>query len=128
MASLTLRVWASGVNSALADRGLKLEVTNAVGMSDAVFVWQRAAAGGDDMFVSVAAPSDLNDIPENSPNILNEMPYYRTNTVEIWFRNDSDFMYYKDLLQLHVEKLVTQVNQLSEVTLQTEVTYPLGIT
>lgn len=124
MASLTLRVWASGVDSALADRGLKLEVTNAVGMSDAVFVWQRAANNGDDMFVGVAAPSDLEEIPEHSPDIKNEMPYYRSNTVELWFRNVADFLYYRTLIQQHVEELVTKVNMLSAVAIQTTTTYP----
>ncbi len=114
------------------DRSLHIVVTAASGISACVFVWQRAASSaqgdnGKDKFVGVATPSDLEDIPENSPDVANEMPYYRTDDVELWFRNDNDYTRYRALILSQINDLVRKVNSLEATTVEEVVTFPTAI-
>lgn len=129
MAAITTKIWTSPSDSQLVDRGLKVEVTGAVGMPEEIFMWRRVPDGPTakstgDQFVGVATPSDLEDVPANTPDILNEMPYYRTKDVELWFRNDADFSKYREMLQRHINDLVTKLNKLATLTPEAEVTFP----
>ena len=44
----------------------------------------------DDVFVNVATPVDMYDIPPDEPDICRGMPYYRTSEIDLWFRNGHD--------------------------------------
>lgn len=65
-----------------------------------VFVFQRSMPtmnpfGGtdlefDDDFVNVATPVDMYDIPVDRPDPCHGMPYYRSSSVDLWFRNLED--------------------------------------
>lgn len=128
MASITTRVFTSPLDSRLVDRGLKVQIISATDMEKEVFVWQRAStrpdgSQGKDMFIGVATPSDLDDIPALAPDLANEMPYYRTSEVELWFRNDYDFDKYRKLVQSHIKDLVKKLNMLANLTPSEDVTY-----
>ena len=78
---------------------LKLHVLKADGCSPYVFVYQRATRGAPmedgsprDEFVCVADELDEDEIPVNEPDMERNVPYYRTDSVELLFRNP-DMMY-----------------------------------
>lgn len=73
---------------------LKVEVVKAVGYPDHVFLFQRSKENevGDctDEFIQIASPLDIEEVPENAPDPENNMPYYRSKEVTVWFRNIED--------------------------------------
>ena len=78
---------------------LKMEVQSAEGCSSKVFIYQRATVGAPmedgsprDEFIGVADELDEYEIPVDVPDMTNNIPYYRTDSVELLFRN-SDQMY-----------------------------------
>lgn len=40
-----------------------------------------------DRFIHVATPLDFDEVPEDEPDLSNDIPYYRTDDVVIWFRS-----------------------------------------
>jgi hypothetical protein len=73
---------------------LKAEVTEATGISDHLFVFQRTPENNEgdavDRFIQIASPLDIEEIPEDAPDFKNNMPYFRRREVELWFRNVED--------------------------------------
>lgn len=99
------------------EHGLRITATAAsTGMTTKVFVWQRNGIldtqDSEDLFVGVATPVDIEEIPEDTPDIANEMPYYRTNQVEVWFRTYDDFEFYSERLQTRISMLMAAINGL----------------
>ena len=74
------------------------------------------------MFVGVAQPADLHDIPAGSPDNP-ENPYYRTHDVELWFGSADDFIRYLTLVQDHIRDLVRRVNALNGLEPQSETVF-----
>ena len=75
---------------------MRVEVIAAEDVSDKIFVMQRslsAVVDGApppdpiDRFVSVADPVDLEQYPEDAPDLEHEIPFYRTNSVDLLFRS-----------------------------------------
>lgn len=57
-------------------------------------MWQRGAGTAPsvdepvrDNFIGIADPVDLQEVPAQTPNLLDGLPYYRTETVTIGFRS-----------------------------------------
>lgn len=78
---------------------LKMEVISSDKCSPYVFVYQRSVLGKPmedgsprDEFTCVADELDEDEIPVNEPDLNRNVPYYRTDSVELLFRN-SDLMY-----------------------------------
>lgn len=78
---------------------LAIRVVKAEGCSQYVFLYQRATKGAPmedgsprDEFVCVADELDEDECPVNEPDMERNVPYYRTDSVELLFRN-SDLMY-----------------------------------
>lgn len=78
---------------------LRLQVMSADGCSPNVFVYRRATKGAPmedgsprDEFVCVADELDEDEIPVGEPDMERNVPYYRTDSVELLFRNP-DLMY-----------------------------------
>ena len=99
------------------EHGLRVTATaGGDGMTTKVFVWQRNAVldttDFDDTFIGVASPIDLEEIPADAPDIDNEMPYYRTAEVELWFRNYDDFQFYSTRIQTKLSMLLAAINGL----------------
>ena len=44
----------------------------------------------DDVFVNVATPVDMHEIPAKEPDPEHGMPYYRNSVLDLWFRNAGD--------------------------------------
>jgi hypothetical protein len=73
---------------------LKMKVKSADGCSPYVFVYQRATVGAPmedgsprDEFTCVADELDEDEIPVNEPDMERGVPYYRTDALELLFRN-----------------------------------------
>ena len=79
---------------------LKVEVVRATGMSGKIFVFHQkpAGSGGNSYaeFSHVASPVDMNEIPEDACS--ETVPYYRTDSVTVWFRCMDDLVAAKQLL------------------------------
>ena len=78
---------------------LAMSVVSADGCSPNVFVYQRATKGAPmedgsprDEFICVADELDEDEIPVGEPDMERNILYYRTDSVELLFRN-SDLMY-----------------------------------
>jgi hypothetical protein len=98
-----------------------VEVVNAVDISEKIFVMQRALPESPsppgtplpdpiDRFVSVADPVDLEEYPEDSPDLENEIPYYRVNEVTLEFRSLDDLLQTWEYIQEDVTGLTRAVN------------------
>jgi len=99
------------------EHGLRITATASTeGMATKIFIWQRDSIPESDdfkdIFIGVATPVDIDDIPEDTPNLEGEMPYYRTNVVELWFRNYEDFVFYSERIQNRIGMLLEAVNGL----------------
>ena len=71
---------------------LKVKAVEAEEMSPAIFIFQRPKTSPDgtrepDKFICVADAVDMEEVPELNPDLSDEMPYYRVDTVELVFRN-----------------------------------------
>jgi len=109
------------------EHGLKVTVTASTdGMTKNIFVWQRNAVldttDSTDLFIGVATPVDIEEIPELEPDVANEMPYYRTAEVELWFRTYSDFEFYSERIQVRIAALLAAINGLEEYSTPITVT------
>lgn len=73
---------------------LKVEVTKAVGMTDHLFVFQRSPENNEgdcvDTFIQIASPLEVEEVPEDAPDPMHGMPYYRAKEVTLWFRTMED--------------------------------------
>ena len=102
---------------------LKIRVTEAEEMSPAVFIFQRLKPNPDgtrdaDRFVCVADAVDMEEVPELGPDFLNEMPYYRTDTVELVFRNAIDRDSTETDIKNDITALVQSLDAMSNVALK----------
>ena len=129
-ASLTVQYHRSLERKSLYAYGLRVVVTNAVDMSDAVFIFQRGAtpapATGEqprDTFVAIADPVDLEELPVSVPDLQNEIPYYRLPEVTLVFRSLEELNETEDLIKADLDLLVRSVNALTGFTMTEEVTY-----
>jgi len=128
MAELVVRYSTNEAAIGVQSYDLKVVVTNAVGMSDKIFVFQRTVnnpsdAQEEDRFICIADPVDLEEFPEDSPDIGNDMPYYRLSQVTLRFRDMVTLEETKELIELDIQQLVYSINVASTVTLFEEVTY-----
>lgn len=67
----------------------------------------------DDVFVNVATPVDMYDIPPDEPDICHGMPYYRTSEIDLWFRNGHDVRQAKEDIDTDVADLCRLCDNLS---------------
>lgn len=69
---------------------LKVEVLSAEGYDDHVFLFQRSKTNLEDdwvdEFIQIASPLDIEEVPEDAPDLKHNMPYFRTKEVTLWFR------------------------------------------
>lgn len=111
--------------------GLQVEVVNAVDMPSKIFVFQRAVQSATDpeantlgdKFVSVADPVDLEQYPEDVPDVAHAVPYYRKAAVTFVFRSVAELEEVKALLDADVTRLVESLKALATLPVQAEVTY-----
>ena len=70
----------------------------------------------DDEFVNVATPVDMFEVPPDEPNPECGMPYFRSDTLDLWFRNARDVARARHDIDDTVKDLVLQLNGLSDQT------------
>ena len=89
---------------------LKVEILEASGISDHLFVFQRSPDNNEgdsvDTFIQIAAPLEIEEVPENAPDPQHGMPYYRAKEVTLWFRTLEDLKLAKNKIRDDLETLV----------------------
>lgn len=128
---LTVRYYGPDRESGVQNYDLRVEVTNAVDMSAKVFVWQRKVSSqtdsqADDLgdeFVSVADPVDLEQYPEDSPDLDSDVPYYRTDTVSLRFRSMSELEDVKSRIDVDLTGLLYSLKVNETLLVMEEKTY-----
>ena len=95
--SITLRMSRAQDDAALYQSYLmRVEVIAAEEVSDKIFIMQRSLSPATqdeplpdpiDRFSSIASPVDLEQSPEDAPDLEHEIPFYRTKSVDLLFRS-----------------------------------------
>lgn len=81
----------------------------------------------DDVFINVATPVDMYDIPVGEPDLCNGMPYFRISEVDLWFRNLEDLEQAKRDIDEDLASLAKMYNNLeNKDTYQHEETRSYG--
>ena len=100
--------------------GMRVEVTNAIDISDKIFVVQTGVRQAirinpntvpSNIFVKVANPLDMEEIPEDQPDLPEEMPYFRVNTIDLNFYDLTSLNETWDFIQEDVAGMVAAINQ-----------------
>ena len=109
---------------------LRVEVSHATDMTDKIFVFQRNVMSLDaeanrlsDQFMSIADPVDLEEFPEDAPDLDNQMPYYRKNSVDLVFRSMVELEETKALIEADIRTLVNSMKASQTVVTMEEATY-----
>jgi len=127
--TLKVKYSRSEIVSGLQSYDLKAEVTEASGVSDKIFVMQRGVdpypseIGVSDVFVCLADPVDLEEIPADSPNLGEEMPYFRVDTITLRFRSMDILEEVKTLLNADIVALVNALNIADTLDVTEEIDY-----
>jgi hypothetical protein len=89
---------------------LKVEIIKAIGYPSHLFVFQRSPSNNEgdsvDTFIQIASPLEVDEVPENAPDLQNNMPYYRADNVVLWFRNMEDLELGKTKIKNDLQTLV----------------------
>lgn len=139
-ASITVRYDRSDIQPGLQAYGLKVTATSAVEMSEKIFVMRRGVVNANaneitpvpnpadpgiqpDTFICLADPVDLEEVPEDCPDPAHEMPYYRVDSIELWFRSPDLLEDTYTLLAQDIQKLVTSMQSLAAIATTETVVY-----
>jgi hypothetical protein len=109
-----------------------VEVTNAVETAEEIFVIQKGIAPAisnaqpepTDQFIKVASPVDLQNYPPSPDDLVEDMPYYRVSSVELWFRTEEERDDTWALIQEDVASLLNFLNNHLDNNFTEEVTLP----
>jgi hypothetical protein len=114
--AITVRYTHEEKQHGLFSYGLLVEVLSATDMTDKIFVIQRGVASATDTEVNdpgeldtfqwIASPLELDQYPEGAPDLQNQIPYYRTNSVRFSFRSMDELVDTLALIKSDIEKLV----------------------
>jgi len=96
---------------------LKAEVIQSIGYPDHIFVFQRSKETADgswvDEFIQIASPLEVEEVPENAPDLANNMPYYRSKEVTLYFRNMEDLNLAKSNIGSDIRTLTSTYDTLN---------------
>jgi hypothetical protein len=87
-------------------------IYDADGNSDkAIFVFQRGVPKMTDktirdVFLNIATPLDMQELPIYEPDLDNDIPFYRLDEVTLWFRCVDDMYKVRDDIDNDIRKLV----------------------
>lgn len=107
-----------------------VEVTNAIDVAEEIFVIQRGVAPAvsgqqpepTDLFIKVAAPVDLQNYPPSPSELVENIPYYRVKSVELWFNTEEERDDTWELIKDDVEGLLLFLNNHLDDVFTEEVT------
>jgi hypothetical protein len=129
-ATLTAQYHRSDVEVEHQAYGLRVLISASSGMPKEVFVFQHGTApppeaGEDptDEFVCLADPVDLEEVPPNTPDLDNDMPYFRLAEVTLYYRSVAELEDAQTLIAEDLQRLVDSINTLETMPLTSEVTY-----
>ena len=130
-ASIKIRYYTSDITQPFQGYLLKCEAHTAVDMSSKIFVFQRRvtsatdpqAAEEKDIFISIADPVDLEHYPEDTPDPGNNMPFYRSASVELMLRSTEEVLEVKDMIDTDVGGLVNALNASGQLEVMEEIDY-----
>jgi hypothetical protein len=95
-------------------------IYDAEGNSDnAIFVFQRGVPKMNDkstrdLFINIATPLDMQELPVNEPDLDNNIPFYRLDEVTLWFRCIDDMYKVREDIDNDIRKLVISYRFLNE--------------
>jgi hypothetical protein len=95
-------------------------IYDADGNSDkAIFVFQRGVPKMTDkttrdVFLNIATPLDMQELPAYEPDLDNDIPFYRLDEVTLWFRCVDDMYKVRDDIDNDIRKLVISYRFLNE--------------
>jgi len=127
--SLTVDYSRNVIRANLFSYDLKVEVKAATGMPEEIFIFQRKVPPAEnpslieDNFVCIADPVDLDEVPVGSPDMANEMPYYRAKVVTMRFRDMEELAETLNLVKEDIAKLVESLKAAEDIELIEEVVY-----
>ena len=98
---------------------LRVKVTKSEGMPSKIFVYQRGKMRTNDgkfidHFINIASPVDMDNVPEDEPSLENNIPYYRKDTVKLYFRCLQDLEECKDDISGDIFHLVQTYKYLED--------------
>lgn len=107
---------------------LTAEVTEATDMTSKIFVMHRVpeVAGESnytDSFETVADAQDIERIPEDSPDLANEQPYYRVDTVELLFKDATTLEDIRSEMALLIQRTVEELKAIGGTATVTTETF-----
>ena len=129
--SLTIRYSRQEIIEHRQSYDLRIEVTNATDMPAKIFIFQRTVMSAMDdeanrevnQFISIADPVDLEEFPEDSPDLDNSMPYFRTDVVELRFRSMVELEDTKILIDEDITGLIAALKAAQDVVVMEDKTY-----
>jgi hypothetical protein len=105
-------------------------VTTGTDMPSAVFVFHSRFTDVDDArdalgdpFSHVATPADLEDFPEDEPDLENNMPFYRSDTLELDFRSIEVMEGVRDWIRQDLADLAASYNTMADLDETVSETY-----
>jgi len=107
---------------------LLVEVEEAVDMTGKIFVFQRRVISAtdptlEDYFICIADPVDLEEFPEDAPDMEHNIPYYRVDSVLIKFRSMVELEETKVLIGQDIQGLINSMKAEASVPVTEEITY-----
>jgi hypothetical protein len=127
---MVVKYYRTQIEPGLQSYDLRVLVESAVDMSKKVFILQKGAppppvdgAVQDERFVCIADPVDLEEIPEDTPDLENEMPYFRVDEVTLRFRSMDILEETKELIAADLQQLVNSLKAADNMELTEEETY-----
>ena len=128
--SLTVKYYRTQIQPGLQSYDLRVEVESATDMPEKIFILQKGAppapvAGAveDERFVCIADPVDLEEIPEDTPDLNNEMPYFRVSDITLRFRSMDVLEETQGLIAVDLQQLVNSLKAAANMELTEGETY-----
>ena len=122
MANLKVKYETSDVDDVLMAYSLVMTVTEATDITDKIFVFHQDTEEATS-FSHIASPLDIHEFPEDAPDIINNMPYFRLSTASLLFRSLGDLVETKKMISADISCLVRDMSNVTETPLEEEVTY-----
>ena len=101
---------------------LRVEAVSAVDMVTKIFVMHSDLDDRNE-FSHIATPTDIEEFPEDAPDLANEMPYFRVSAIDLVFRSYTELSEVKIMIGLDIDGLVHAINVLNSTPTTEEVVY-----
>jgi len=105
--------------------GFKAEVVEAEGVTPYIFMYRAGTPelpSGKvvDTFSNVASPADIEETPENEPDMSSKNPYYRRKSVTLWTRSADWLDEIETRIDSDVARLLDNLRMLNDENQYTE--------